>query len=121
VIPKLEFRCALRSLMRTPFFTIATVILLALEIGANSAAITLLDRLLLRPFPGVKQLGNGVRGTGYYSTPEFQTGGAVVAHSSSMGVIGSRTHSWRNQSKSVTDLLRFFQSYAGAGGSNSNA
>src|SRR5262245_12241246 len=44
-----DVRYAARSLQRTPAFTLAAVITLALGIGANSAIFTLLDAVLFKP------------------------------------------------------------------------
>jgi len=44
-----DLRYAARSLRRTPAFTVAAVITLALGIGANSAIFTLLDAVMLKP------------------------------------------------------------------------
>lgn len=46
-----DFRFALRTLQRTPLFTIVAVLSLALGIGANTAVFTLLDQMLLRQLP----------------------------------------------------------------------
>lgn len=46
-----ELRHALRGLARTPGFTAAAVLTLALAIGANTAIFTLLNRVVLSPLP----------------------------------------------------------------------
>jgi predicted permease len=53
-------RLALRTLMRTPFVTLVTVLSLALGIGANAAIFSFFDQILLRavPVPDADQLIN---------------------------------------------------------------
>ena len=46
-----EFRQALRSLARTPGFSLAVAVTLALGIGANTAIFSVVDGVLLRPAP----------------------------------------------------------------------
>jgi putative ABC transport system permease protein len=46
-----EVRYALRSLIRTPAFTIATVLTLAIGIGAATAIYSVVDTILFRPLP----------------------------------------------------------------------
>ena len=46
-----DFLYAIRSLRRSPLFTVVAIFSLALGIGANSAVFTIADQLLLRPIP----------------------------------------------------------------------
>jgi len=47
-------RYALRTLGRTPLFTAAAVLTIAIAIGANTAIFSVVDATLLRPTPGVR-------------------------------------------------------------------
>src|SRR5262249_42139309 len=53
-----DLRNALRSLLKTPAFTVLAVAVLALGIGANAAVFTVLNTLLLKPlpYPNAKEL-----------------------------------------------------------------
>src|SRR5215475_1484462 len=41
----------MRNLLRSPGFSISVVTVLGVALGANAAALTLLDKLVLRPLP----------------------------------------------------------------------
>jgi hypothetical protein len=44
-------RHAVRTLLKTPFVTVVTIMSLALGIGANAAIFSLFDQILIRPLP----------------------------------------------------------------------
>ncbi|MEM7351656.1 MAG: ABC transporter permease [Acidobacteriota bacterium] len=50
-----DLKIALRSLAKNPVVSIAVVLALALGIGANTVAFSLIDTLLLRPLPGLAE------------------------------------------------------------------
>jgi putative ABC transport system permease protein len=65
-------KIAIRSLLRTPAFTLMAIVALALGIGANSAIFTIFDSVLLRPlpFPEPQQL--------FHVARTWQTGSSIT-------------------------------------------
>ena len=52
-----DLRYAVRGLRRAPAFTITVILTLGLGIGANAAMFAVIDRLMLRPFPLIREPG----------------------------------------------------------------
>ena len=82
-----DVRFAARSLARTPSFTIAAVLALALGIGANTAILSVVDAVLLRPlaYADADRLG-------------------VILHGGVDPVSPANFADWRRLTRSYTDL-----------------
>lgn len=53
-----DVRYALRGLLHSPVFTLTVILTLGLGIGANAAMFAVIDRLMFRPFPQMKDPGS---------------------------------------------------------------
>ena len=89
-----EIRYAARSLLRTPAFTTATVLTLAIGIGAATAIYSVVDTILFRPLPfeGGDRL---VRLVEY--GPHFRAGNPALPR----GISYQEYQSWRESSKTI--------------------
>ena len=89
---KQDVSFAVRTLVRTPAFTIVAVLTLALGIGANTAIFSVVRGILLRPFP--------------FNTPErlVMVGGGVAGKTVTYNVSPANAYDWRAQNHSFTDM-----------------
>ena len=94
-----DVRYALRTLRRTPAFSVAAVLVLTVGIGANTAIFSVIDAMLLRglPYPDADRLvvliGNVQRAAGVE-----RRGNSVPDH-----------NDWRAQSRSFEDMAAYTQ------------
>ncbi|HEY9426334.1 MAG TPA: ABC transporter permease [Gemmatimonadaceae bacterium] len=82
-----DVRYGTRMLARTPAFTAAAVLALALGIGANAAIFSVVDAVLIRPLP--------------YENPERL---AVILHDGDGPVSPANFADWRDQSRSFESM-----------------
>jgi putative ABC transport system permease protein len=94
-----EVRIAVRTLLRYPLITAAIVLTLALGLGVNAAAFSMLDALILRPFtiPGVDRLAVISEGSEDNASP----------HDPKESVAPANFFDWKRQSRSFDRLAAF--------------
>ena len=96
---------ALRQLARTPSFAIAATLTLALGIGANTAIFSLVDGVLLRPIPGVREPDRLVEMTSFsLSYPAYRD--FRDAAKGTVDLAGFRVRRMAVRIASTTDVLQ---------------
>jgi predicted permease len=98
-----DLRYSLRTLLRSPAFTLTAIVVTALGVGATTAAFTLADHVLLRPLPfpdpdrlvkilegSVKRPANlrGIRGTNNVAPANFLSWREMSSSFAAMGAYG---------------------------------
>jgi predicted permease len=94
-----DLRYAVRGLRRSPAFTITVVLTLALGIGANTAMFGIIDRLMFRPYPSMRDQGSVHR---------------VYLQSTDRGTTSTRSNV--GEYTRYLDLRKFTTSFADAAG-----
>src|ERR671914_185120 len=82
-----DFRYAVRTLRRTPGFTLITIVTLALGIGSSTAIFTLINAVLLRPLR--------------FAEPQQPV---MVRPTSGSRVSNGYLHDWRLGSRALQDM-----------------
>jgi len=93
-----DVRFGLRSLRRSPGYTVAAVTILALGIGANTAMFSVINGVLIKPLP--------FRNQGQIVLLQQHTAARSVAQT---GVSLPEYYAYRDQLKSVTNLVEYHQ------------
>jgi predicted permease len=89
-----DLRFALRLLARSPGWTAVAVLSLALGIGANAVVFSLVDAVLLKPFP-------------YHDPEQLVLLWGAKSESTTRGISGPDLEDWRQQSRTFSDMGAF--------------
>jgi len=97
-----DARYALRALRRGPAFALSAILMLALGIGANSTLFALVDAIVLRPLPGVRDVDSLVelssQSISYPAYRDFRDGNPAFA---GVAAFSQRTLALADSSRSV--------------------
>lgn len=91
---KQDLQFAFRLLMRAPVWTAVAVLSLALGIGANTLAFSLVDGVLLKPFP-------------FRNPDRLVFLWASTSEETTRGITGPDLQDWRDQNHTFEDIDAF--------------